>query len=191
MLGRKSSVVDSPSGDADDSAPASGKGRPTPKRIDARKARRTATPKNRKEAAAMARDKAREQRRLSRQALLTGDERNLPPRDAGPEKRLARDVIDSRFTYGQVFFGLIFLVFALSIIPNLTLKHIANFAALFSLTLMVVDGFMNGRRAKNAVATKYGSDHVRGIAAYAFLRALLPRRFRRPPPKVKRGDPVL
>jgi hypothetical protein len=190
MLGRKSSVADSPSDGDTDPGQAAGKGRPTPKRIDARKARRKAAPKTRKEASAMARDKSREERRVARQALITGDERHLPARDAGPEKRLARDVIDSRFTYGQVFFALIFIVFALSLIPNIQLKHIANFAALFSLTLMVVDGGMNGRRAKMAVLAKYGSDNIRGISSYAFMRALLPRRFRRPPPKVKRGDRV-
>jgi hypothetical protein len=167
-----------------------GKGRPTPKRADARKARRNAAPKNRKEAAALQRDKRRDERRTARQALITGDERHLPPRDAGPEKRLARDVIDSRFTYGQVFFMLIFVVFALSIIPDARIKNIANFAALFSLTLMVVDGAMNGRRAKNAVIAKFGAENARGVSAYAFMRSLLPRRFRRPPPRVRRGSPV-
>ena len=38
----------------------SGKGRPTPKRSEARKRRRQATPTNRKEAAAMRRERLRE-----------------------------------------------------------------------------------------------------------------------------------
>jgi hypothetical protein len=194
MLGRRSADTDPLSGvDADatfDPTEPAGKGRPTPKRADARKARRNAAPKNRKEAAALQRDKRRDERRTARQALLSGDERNLPPRDAGPEKRLARDVIDSRFTYGQVFFALILVVFALSIIPDARIKSIANFAALFSLTLMVIDGGLNGRRAKVAVEAKYGSANLRGVSSYAFMRALLPRRFRRPPPRVKRGDQV-
>lgn len=191
MLGRRTSTTDTHSNDAaDESTEPAGKGRPTPKRIDARKARRNVTPKNRKEAAGLQRDKRREERRVARQALLTGDERHLPARDAGPEKRLARDIVDSRFTYGQIFFGLIFVVFALSIINNVRLKDIANLVALFSLTLMVVDGAMNGRRAKVAVIAKYGTDNSRGVSSYAFMRALLPRRFRRPPPHIKRGDAI-
>ncbi len=64
MLGRRSSTTDplseaAPIGTYDPSEPA-GKGRPTPKRTDARKARRNAAPKNRKEAAALQRDKRRE-----------------------------------------------------------------------------------------------------------------------------------
>jgi hypothetical protein len=193
MLGRRSSVKDAPTDVADLSVETdepAGKGRPTPKRADARKARRNRTPANRKEAAALAREKRREQSRLSRQALVTGDERHLPARDAGPEKRLARDVIDSRFTYGQVFFGLIFLVFILALIPVATIRFYANYVALFSLLCMVIDGGMNGRRARIAVSAVYGASNARGISTYAFMRALLPRRFRRPPPKIKRGEPV-
>jgi hypothetical protein len=194
MLGRRGAVTDT-SPDlvdlTDGPDEPAGKGRPTPKRSDARKARRNRTPKTRKEAAALQRDKRRDERRSARQALITGDERHLPPRDAGPEKRLARDVIDSRFTYGQVFFGLIFLVFALSIVPDVLVREVANYAALFSLAMMVIDGAMNGRRAKQAVIAKYGEANARGIVAYAFMRALMPKRFRRPPPRVKRGDAVL
>jgi Protein of unknown function (DUF3043) len=190
MLGRRPPATDplsdvGPDGTYDSSE--AGKGRPTPKRADARKARRNTAPKNRKEAATLQRDKRREERRVSRQALLTGDERHLPPRDAGPEKRIARDIVDARFTYGQVFFPLIFIVFALSLTPSTAVKNIANFAALFSLTLMVVDGAINGRRAKNAVIEKYGTENSRGVSSYAFMRALLPRRFRKPPPRVTRG----
>jgi hypothetical protein len=187
MLGRRTSVTEPIPDDVPEEIEPSGKGRPTPKRSDARKARRNATPKNRKEAANLQRDKRRQERRVSREALLSGDERNLPPRDAGPERRLARDIIDARFTYGQVFFGLIIVVFLLSVVHNTQVKVFANYLALFSLTLMVVDGAMNGRRAKKAVIEKYGTDHVRGVSSYAFMRALLPRRFRRPPPRVGRG----
>jgi hypothetical protein len=191
MLGRRASVANPPSDEpAVEPAQPVGKGRPTPKRADSRKARRNAAPKNRKEAAALQRERSREQRKLTRRALVSGDERHLPARDAGPERRLARDVVDSRFTYGQVFFGLIFVVFALSIVQDTAIRTFANLAALGSLTLMVLDGARNGRRAKLAVIAKYGADEARGISSYAFMRALLPRRFRRPPPRVKRGEDI-
>lgn len=167
--------------------PVVGKGRPTPKRSDARSARRKATPRNPKEAAALRRERARTDRQAQRQALISGDERNLPARDSGPEKRLARDVVDSRFTYGQVFFALIFVTFAIALVNNTITREVGNFGALISLTVMVIDGARNGRKAKVAVAEKYGDNSAVGISSYAFMRALLPRRFRRPPPKVGRG----
>lgn len=167
-----------------------GKGRPTPKRSDARKSRRNRTPANRKEAAAIQRERSREARQLARQALITGDEKHLPPRDAGPERRLARDVVDARFSLGQVFFAIIFIAFAVSLVPSVVIRNVSSVAALLALTAMVIDSAGHGRRAKLAVAAKFGVNEVRGIASYAFMRAFLPRRFRRPPPKVKRGDTV-
>lgn len=171
--------------------PVVGKGRPTPKRSDARSARRGATPRNAKEASELRRQRQRSERQVTRQALLSGDEKNLPARDAGPERRLARDVVDSRFTYGQVFFGLIFVTFAIALAPGTIAKEFGNFGALISLTVMVIDGARNGRKAKTAVAEKYGANNAVGISSYAFMRALLPRRFRRPPPKVGRGGVAL
>jgi hypothetical protein len=192
MLGRRSSVSETPlQPDLEPATTPAGKGRATPKRAAARKARRNATPKNRKEAAALQRERNRESRRLARQSLMTGDERHLPARDAGPEKRLARDIVDSRFTLGQVLFGLIFLAYGLALVPNDAIRSASVPAALLLLTVMVLDGARIGRRAKVAVVVKYGVTQARGISAYAFMRSLLPRRFRRPPPKVRRGAQVL
>jgi len=164
-----------------------GKGRPTPKRSDARKRRRGATPTNRKEAAALRRDKMREQRQLQRQALHSGDERYLPARDAGPAKRLARDYVDGRFTLGQVFFGMIFVVLAMSFVRVKLIVGAANILMLAAFAGVVVDSVRVGKGARRAVADKYGEKESTGITAYAMLRSMQPRRMRRPPAKVKRA----
>lgn len=163
-----------------DEAPV-GKGRPTPKRRDARKRRRMATPTNRKEAAKIRRERTREQRLLQRQALQTGDERHLPARDAGPAKKLARDYVDARFTMGQIFFGMIILVFGLAFVPNPTVIAIANLLVLAVFLGVVVDAVRVGRGARRAVEDKYGVKAGTGITAYAMLRSMQPRRMRRPP----------
>jgi hypothetical protein len=90
-----------------------------------------------------------------------------------------------------VFFALIFITFAIALVNNTVAREIGNFGALLSLTVMVVDGARNGRKAKVAVAERYGAAAAHGISSYAFMRALLPRRFRRPPPKVARGGTPL
>jgi hypothetical protein len=173
--------------------PSAGKGRPTPKRRDAQKRRRTPVPTNKKEAAAARRTRLREERMVQRKALLSGDERHLPARDAGPAKRLARDVVDSRFTLGQVFFALILVVLAASLtIPPRYKTTLAAVNALSFLTVIVVflDSVRIGRRAKQMVTTAYGEKSAYGVTAYAAIRAMQPRRLRRPPPKVKRGQDV-
>jgi len=168
-----------------------GKGRPTPKRRDAQKRRRTPAPTNRKEAAKLRRERVREQRAEQRKALLTGDERHLPARDAGPAKRLARDVVDSRFSIGQIFFVLIIVVFVVSlVIPHqyksvLAAVNLLSFAAVI---IVFLDAVRVGRKAKRMVATAYDERSAVGITVYAAIRSMQPRRLRRPPPKVKRGE---
>ena len=158
-----------------------GKGRPTPKRRDARKRRRMATPANRKEAAALRRERMREQRTAQRRALQTGDERHLPARDAGPAKKLARDYVDGRFTLGQVFFGMIVLVFGLAFVPSPQVVAAANLLVLVFFVAVVIDSVRVGRGAKRAVEEKYGDKAAVGITPYAVMRSMQPRRMRRPP----------
>src|SRR3954469_24701553 len=147
-------VTETPAG-AEPEKP-TGKGRPTPKRSEAQKRRRTATPANRKEAAALRRQKLREQRQLQRHALTTGDERHLPPRDAGPAKGFARDFVDSRFTLGQIFFGMIFIVLALTFVRNRAVAAFANLAMLVLFVGVLVDSWRVGKAARRGVEERYG-----------------------------------
>jgi len=160
-----------------------GKGRPTPKRRDARKRRRNATPTNRKEAAAMRRQKLREQRGLQRKALQTGEERYLPPRDQGPAKKLAREYVDGRFTLGQIFFIMVIVLFGTAFVQ--AIAGYANAFLLLLFVLVMIDSVRVGRGAKRAVVEKYGEKEAVGITPYAMVRAMQPRRLRRPPPPKK------
>jgi Protein of unknown function (DUF3043) len=165
-----------------------GKGRPTPKRSEARAQRRTPVPKTRKEAAALTRERAREQRRVQRLALQTGDESHLPPRDAGPARRLARDYVDSHFAPGQFVFGLIFITLLSGFVPNHTVATVVNIGSLAALALILLAGYRISRLAKRLVEEAYGPKDAGGITAYTLARGMSPRWVRRPKPKVKRGE---
>lgn len=171
-------------------AATTGKGRPTPKRKEARQARRQPVARTRKEADRLRRDRTREQRRLQRQALLTGDERHLPARDRGPARRLARDIVDSRFTVGQFALVLILVLFILSTTPNLLVGLIVRLALLVLTVVTLAQGWLLAREVRRRVEAEHGTAAARGVASYAFWRALSARRMRRPPPRVKRGDTV-
>jgi hypothetical protein len=165
-----------------------GKGRPTPKRSEARAQRRTPVPKTRKEAAKLQREKAAAVRRQQRLALQTGDESQLPPRDAGPARRLARDYVDSHFAPGQFFFGLILIALLSSFVPNHVVAETVNVVSLAGFALMLLAGFRTSQAAKRLVETAYGADDARGITVYALARGMSPRWVRRPKPKVKHGE---
>jgi len=167
-----------------------GKGQPTPKRSDARQARRKPVPKTRKEAEKLRRERNREQRRTMRQALASGDERNLPARDRGPARRLARDIVDSRFTLGQYALVAILVLFLLTNTPNRVFGLVSRLLLLLATGVVMAQGWQIAKIAEGRVREQYGADAARGIKSYVFWRSLSARRLRRPPPKVKRGDPV-
>ncbi len=174
----------------DRGAKPAGKGRPTPKRREAQKARRQAlkAPTNRKEAARLRRDKVKEQRRLQRHALTTGDERNLPPRDAGPVRRYVRDYVDTRRSIGSFFLPAAILLLFASTVQVIAPVVSLGYAAL--LLGIIVDSLWLARTVQRTVAERFGADQAHGIRWYAVTRALQIRRLRMPPPKVKRGDPI-
>ncbi len=172
-----------------------GKGRPTPKRSESQQRRRTpvAAPTSRREAYRLRRERIREGRGTTRSALATGDERNLPPRDAGPARRLARDVVDSRRNLAEMFLPLALVSFIALVAVGGRAPVVAAYVNLVLLVLfvaVVLDSVFVGQRAKREVTRRHGPEHARGVALYAAMRASSLRRLRMPPPKVKRGEKV-
>ncbi|HEY7720028.1 MAG TPA: DUF3043 domain-containing protein, partial [Pedococcus sp.] len=71
------------------------KNRPTPKRREQEAARKKPLVVTDRKAARQAdRLKRRESSAKMREAMLTGDDRHLPARDKGPERRFIRDYVD-------------------------------------------------------------------------------------------------
>ena len=66
------------------------------------------------------RRKRSEQRLTARAGLEAGDERYLPLRDKGPQKRMVRDIVDSRFTVGEFMIPLMFAVIIVTFLPDST-----------------------------------------------------------------------
>lgn len=167
-----------------------GKGAPTPKRsaqVAARK--RPLVPEDRKASKAAERAAVQEQRLKMRQAMDTGDEKFLPLRDKGPQKRFARDYVDARFSLGEylMFGALIFVVVSL-LVPASSEQMIYVLGAFWVMFLAVfVDVFILSRKLRKRLAEKFG-DVERGTVWYGSMRSLQFRRLRLPKPLVKRGD---
>jgi hypothetical protein len=179
---------DSRAGGAAAARPA-GKGRPTPKRRDAEKRRRqvVAAPANRREAYRRRRADLRAERRVARRALATGDEANLPPRDAGPVRRYVRDIVDSRHNTAILIVLMIFLSLGLGSVRSIYTQDLVYLIDLAVIVGLVVDNWLLVRTVRRLVRAKFGEE-TRGLGAYAVMRALQFRRFRMPPPRVKRGE---
>lgn len=89
------------------------KGRPTPSRKEQQAARRKPlVVEDRKAAKEAERQARREQQIREQQALKTGDEKNMPLKDRGKQRRYIRDYVDARFNIGDymIIILLIFMV---------------------------------------------------------------------------------
>lgn len=167
------------------------KNRPTPKRRDQEAARKRPLVQNdRKAAKAADREARRAQGQKVRQAMVTGDDRHLPPRDKGPVRRYARDVVDARWSLGELLLPLMLAVLVLSLFAGSWATFV--FLAVYVLIIIaILDAYLLWRRTKPKIRERFGEDaELRGVGMYQAMRAFQMRRTRLPKPKVERGAKV-
>jgi hypothetical protein len=123
--------------------------------------------------------------------MMRGEERYLTVRDKGPQKRMARDLVDSRFTAGQLVMPALFLMIIISYAGDMTAQLFTLFAMWTLFIIIGIDAFFIGRRVNRALENKYGKGKVeKGVRWYAAMRSIQMRPMRLPKPQVKRGDKV-
>ena len=187
------------------------KGRPTPKRSEASRRRGPVAPAPMTAAEARRRRKelgrpklTREERKAEkierrartadrRERMMAGEDDYLLPRDKGPVRRFARDVVDSRRNMLGLFMpaGLA-LIFVMLAVPSIQVQRLLSPAMLVLVLVMVVDGFLVARKVNRAVDQKFPNNTESGwkLGFYAASRASQLRRMRAPRPQVNRGDHV-
>lgn len=183
---------------ADDTAPESaesadaatvGKGRPTPTRKEREAARkRPLVPNDRRAAARASRAELAARRERARIGMERGEERYLPTRDRGPQKRYVRDYVDARWSVGEVLLPLMVLVILTYFVPIAEVAVIALAAVWVVILIVVIDCVILGRVLRRKLAAKFGADKVEKVAWYASMRAVQLRALRLPKPQVKRGE---
>ncbi len=182
-------------GDPDDPRRPAGKGRPTPRRREAQK-RRTGPvappPKTRREAYKRMREQGSDRRATQREAAKSGDERYLIPRDRGPERKLVRDIVDSRRNAGGLFLFAAAVYFVGLVIPSTQVKAAITSLWLTVLILLVVDSTVLGLKIRRLVGRRFPDTTQRmgGLIFYGASRATMIRRWRAPRPAVAVGEQV-
>ncbi len=187
------------------------KGRPTPKRNEARRTAKKGpiapAPMTSSEARARRKSLAgpklsREERRADKTAnrarmsdrrsrMMAGEDGYLLPRDQGPIRRYVRDVVDSRRNLLGLFMpSTLFLMFAMFGVPQLQLW--VSPAMLALMAVMSVDGLILGRKVSKLVDAKFpkNTESRWKLGLYAAGRASQMRRLRAPRPQVKHGASV-
>ena len=190
MFGRsKESTAPAAESSSAETTKVGGKGRPTPKRREVEKGRRRAVgaPKDRKEAYKQVRERQRDERTRSMQALRAGDEKHLPPRDRGPVKRFVRDTVDARRTVAEFFLPLALLIFVLTLTPSDQAKLIGSTLWMALVVLIVIDSVLLVARLRRGLRKSFPDQSHKGAVPYALMRSMQIRRFRLPPPRVRSG----
>jgi Protein of unknown function (DUF3043) len=161
----------------------------TPKRGGANGRRVGGPPMDKKEAMAQRRKDAAERRA----AMADGKEWALLPRDRGPEKQVARDVVDSRHNILE-YVLYVLVLFMLATFFTSKNPHAATMLELIMLVVVVpvviIDSVLLSRRVKRVVTETLPNAPIKGISRYAIMRAMSFRRGRVPKPQVNRGDAI-
>ena len=188
--------------------PTAPKGRPTPKRNQKRgpvpvapmttaEARRRRKELGRSNLTREEKKAERVSRRAEaterRERMMAGEDAYLLPRDKGPVHRYIRDVVDSRRNVLGLFMpAALALIFVMLAVPSVQVQAILSPAMLVLVLVMVIDGFVLGRKVNKLVDEKFPNNTQSGwkLGFYAASRASQLRRMRAPRPQVSRGDKI-
>lgn len=166
-----------------------GKGHPTPTRKEKEAARKQPLVSgDRAGARRKAREQSQVQREKARVGMAAGDEKYLPVRDRGPQKRYVRDYVDARFSIGELMIPLMFLVIILTFFPQPEVQVIGIVALWAFFIVAIADSILLGFMVTRRLGAKFGTDRVEKVRWYAAMRALQLRLMRLPKPQVKRGQ---
>ncbi|CAN5358564.1 hypothetical protein BH09ACT5_BH09ACT5_05540 [soil metagenome] len=170
-------------------APVTGKGHATPTRKEKEAARKQPLVSSDRAAARRnARVQMQLQREKARVGMANGDEKYLPARDRGPQKRYVRDYVDARFSVGELLIPLMFGVIILTFFPQPEVQTIGLLALWAFFAIAVIDVVALGFILNRKLAAKFGAGNVEKVRWYAAMRALQLRLMRLPKPQVKRGQ---
>ena len=167
----------------------SGKGRATPTRAEQEAARRRPLVADTKEAKARAKADLAVQRDRARAGMAAGEDKYLPVRDKGLQRKFVRDFIDSGWHLGEAVMPAMVLVILATFVPVPAIQYY-SFIGLWIFILFVIgDMIISAIRIKQAARKKFGADRIeKGLGWYGAMRIIQMRFMRLPKAQVKRGQ---
>lgn len=182
LLRRKSAPVAEPEpAPKAPAGPGVPKARPTPSRKEAEAARRqrVRTTVSNRESRQVAARQARAERM-----------RSMAARDQTPEKSLMRDYIDARWNLGEFLLPSVVVILAITLLGSYLpqLAVITTMVMYLFILAVIVDGFLMWRGFKRVLAERVPNAQTKGVLMFGMTRSTQIRRFRLPPPRIKRGE---
>jgi hypothetical protein len=139
------------------------------------------------EARALSKDQQRAARERARIGAANGEERYLPIRDRGPQKRFIRDFVDSRWGLGELVIPILGVVVIASFIVPAS-QAIFTIVLYSFIGLVLIDTIILTITLRRAMVAKFGADKVDRLGFYHVPRSIQIRPMRIPKPQVKHGQ---
>jgi hypothetical protein len=168
--------------------PIAPKGHATPTRKEREAARkRPLVGDKTPEARAMSKEQLRVQRDRARIGLANGEEKYLPAKDRGAQKKYIRDIVDSRWGFAELTIPILFLLVVVGYFDAGLAAYI-NYGLWALVLLIAIDLIVLHFRIKRLLTEKFGADRVERRGLYHATRGIQLRVMRLPKPQVKRGE---
>lgn len=134
----------------------------------------------------------KERKKAEREARYKAQTEAWERVEKSPERTLLRDFVDTRWTLAEFMmpFMLIILAAMFVFMTNIEITTIIAFLLWGFFFATLINIFIMWRSFKKLLAERVPNAHTKGLLMYMMNRAIMIRRFRRPLPRIKRGDPI-
>lgn len=134
----------------------------------------------------------KEQRKADRQAKFESQAEAWEKVESSPERVLLRDYVDARWTVAEFMMPAMILIMALMMVTmsNPLLSSYIALSLWVILLFAIINIWMMWRGYKKLLAERVPNATTRGLLMYMINRAMMIRRFRRPAPRINRGEEI-
>lgn len=134
----------------------------------------------------------KERRRAEREAKYKAQQETWDRIERSPERVLLRDFVDTRWTVAEFLMPLMILIMALMMVfmSNVVVSFYISMGLWVVFIIAMINIWIMWRQFKKLLAERVPNATRKGLLMYMVNRAMMIRRFRRPSPRIKRGDPI-
>lgn len=165
------------------------------RKVVTRAAKKGATP-TRKEAEAARMQRLhpnlspKDQRKADRRAKFESQQQMWDKVERSPERQLLRDYVDARWTVAEFMMPAMILIMALMMVTmnSTTWSAYVAFGLWGIFILAIINIAVMWRSYKRLLAERHPGTPTKGLLMYMINRAMMIRRFRRPGPRISRGE---
>ena len=134
----------------------------------------------------------KERKKAEREARYKAQSEAWERVERSPERTLLRDFVDTRWTLAEFMMPVMILILVAMFVfmTSVQASTIIAFVLWGFFFATLINIWFMWRSFKRLLAERVPNARKKGLLMYMMNRAIMIRRFRRPSPRIKRGDPI-